>query len=182
MSAVIMLFILTLILFVQRGGWALQSHWVDIRVSPTAVRFICQQIHGNAVIVALPWWGQTNIVELQRWRFLPNTPNSPYIHREEGLGHIQYSTVEVSAAVYSCGGYTELRCCALTFTSQWHTSYSRLRQPFGHPPVNKPELCLHSLSSMFLLPQCKHLCEWMKKKKKQYLLHKNTAGFILKNY
>lgn len=44
MSAVIMLFILTVILFVQRGGGAVQSHQVDIRGSPTAERLICQQI------------------------------------------------------------------------------------------------------------------------------------------
>lgn len=131
MSAVIMLFILTLILFVQRGGWALQSHWVDIRVSPTAVRFICQQIHGNAVIVALPWWGQTNIVELQRWRFLPNTVKSPYIYRDGGP---RTHTVQYSRSQCCCvqaGGYTELRCCALTFISQRHTSYSRLRWPWS---------------------------------------------------
>lgn len=55
MSAVIMLFILILIVFVQSGGGATQPLCVDIRGTPTAERLICQQIHGRAFFVALPW-------------------------------------------------------------------------------------------------------------------------------
>ncbi len=110
MSAVIMLFILTLILFVQRGGWAVQSHRVDIRVSPTAERLICQQIHGNAVFVALPWWGQTNIVELQRWRFLLTHLHTIPTHRR-GWTH----TATVTADVYRPWwlNWVQLRCPAV---------------------------------------------------------------------
>lgn len=99
MSAVIMLFILTLILFVQRGGRAVQTHRVDIRVSPTAERLICQQIHGFAVFVALPWRGQTNIVELQRWQFLTYTFNMPYIHTQAGPNTYGSVTADVQAVV-----------------------------------------------------------------------------------
>lgn len=155
MSAVIMLFILTLILFVQRGGWAAQSHRVDIRVSPTAERLIRQQIHGNAVFVALRWWGQTNIVELQRWQFLSYALNAPYIH----TGGPRAQALTVTADVYRLRWFTlsaaEVLCCPTCPCGElkwWDTLYSRLG-PFGHPSVNKPEL-----SIVFSVSVIQHVC------------------------
>lgn len=82
MSAVIMLFILTLIVFVQRGGWTTQPRQVDTRASLTAEGVICQQIRASGVFVALPWRGQANIVELQRWCFLTHLILQPYSSRQ----------------------------------------------------------------------------------------------------
>lgn len=169
MSAAITLFILTVLLFVQSGG---RTHRDWGSVDTRTFSHCCEVYlwHGPSssrpcpalLCPALPWRGQTNIEELQRWCCPSRSTQFPVqTHRRRRRAALNTSQLH-SERVFR-GGFTEFSSGALlTFTSQWQTETMR---PFGtmvcgrlgRSPVNKPQPCLSlpvSVKSVF--PQSEH--------------------------